>query len=196
MDENSNNFNDLGLIPLPSNIEAIDSKSQLNEVLYLDYDKQDQSLKNIVKYFTKKSIEFGFQIKNEKNDISSLICIKINKSFSDNEETYSLKVDSEKIEIIGSGYNGVFYGIQTLIQILEIHKINHNSTIHGIIIKDSPRFKWRGLMLDVARHMMPIDFIKKCIDIIAAHKLNVFHWHLTEDQGWRMPIKKLSLIHI
>ena len=85
MDENSNNFNDLGLIPLPSNIEAIDLRFQLNEVLYLDYDKQDQSLKNIVKYFTKKSISFGFQIKDKKNDISSSICIKINKSFTNNK---------------------------------------------------------------------------------------------------------------
>ena len=190
MDVTSNNFNDLGLIPLPSNIEAIESKLQLNEVLYLDFDKQDQSLKNIVKYFAKKSNTLGFQIKDVKNNTSSLICFKIDKSSGIKEEAYTLKINSEKIEIIGSGYNGVFYGIQTLIQILEIHKLNHNSTIHGIVIKDSPRFKWRGLMLDVARHMMPIDFIKKCIDIIAAHKLNVFHWHLTEDQGWRMPIKK------
>ena len=190
MDVTSNNFNDLGLIPLPSNIEAIESKLQLNEVLYLDFDKQDQSLKNIVKYFAKKSNALGFQIKDGKNNTSSLICFKIDKSSGIKEEAYTLNINSEKIEIIGSGYNGVFYGIQTLIQILETHKINHNSTIHGIVIKDSPRFKWRGLMLDVARHMMPIDFIKKCIDIIAAHKLNVFHWHLTEDQGWRIPIKK------
>ena len=61
MDENSNNFNDLGLIPLPSNIEAVDSKFQLNEVLYLDFDKQDQSLKNIVEYFTKKSMRLVFK---------------------------------------------------------------------------------------------------------------------------------------
>ena len=73
MDENINNFNDLGLIPLPSNIEAIDSKFQLNEVLYLDFDKQDQSLNKIVEYFTKKSNALGFQIKDGNNDISSLI---------------------------------------------------------------------------------------------------------------------------
>ena len=73
MDVTSNNFNDLGLIPLPSNIEAVDSKFQLNEVLYLEFDKQDRSLKNIVEYFTKKSNALGFQIKDESNDISSLI---------------------------------------------------------------------------------------------------------------------------
>ena len=129
MDVTSNNFNDLGLIPLPSNIEAVDSKFQLNEVLYLEFDKQDQSLKNVVKYFTKKSKSLGFQIKDGNNNISSLICFKIDKSSGNKEEAYTLNINSEKIEIIGSGYNGVFYGIQTLIQILEIHKINHNSTI-------------------------------------------------------------------
>ena len=135
MDEKLNNFNSLGLIPLPSIIEALDSKFHLNKVLYLDFDGQDQSLKNIVKYFTERLIEFGFHIKDENNDISSLISIKVDKSSSNNEEAYTLKINSEKIEIIGSGYNGVFYGIQTLIQILEIHKINHNSSIHGIVIK-------------------------------------------------------------
>ena len=79
MDVTSNNFNDLGLIPLPSNIEAVDSKFQLNEVLYLEFDKQDQSLKNVVKYFTKKSKSLGFQIKDGNNNISSLICFKIDK---------------------------------------------------------------------------------------------------------------------
>ena len=97
MDVTSNNFNYLGLIPLPSNIEAIESKFQLNEFLYLDFDKQDQSLKNIVKYFTKKSNSLGFQIKDGNNDISSLICIKIDKSSSNNEEAYTLKINSEKI---------------------------------------------------------------------------------------------------
>ena len=119
MDVTSNNFNDLGLIPLPSNIEAIESKFQLNEVLYLDFDKQDQSLKNIVKYFARKSNALGFQIKDGNNNTSSLICFKIDESSGIKEEAYTLKINSEKIEIIGSGYNGVFYGIQTLIQILE-----------------------------------------------------------------------------
>ena len=82
MDVTSNNFNDLGLIPLPSNIEAIESKLQLNEVLYIDFDKQDQSLKKIVKYFAKKSNTLGFQIKDGNNNTSSLICFKIDKSLS------------------------------------------------------------------------------------------------------------------
>ena len=59
-----------------------------------------------------------------------------------------------------------------------------------MVIEDSPRFQYRGMMLDVSRHFMPISFIKKFIDIIAMHKMNTFHWHLTDDQGWRIEIKK------
>ena len=77
MDENSNNFNYLGLIPLPSNIEAVDSKFQLNEVLYLEFDKQDQSLINVVKYFTKKSKSLGFQIKDGNNSAAFYMKSKI-----------------------------------------------------------------------------------------------------------------------
>ena len=77
MDVTSNNFNDLGLIPLPSNIEAVDSKFQLNEVLYLEFDKQDQSLKNVVKYFTKKSKSLGFQIKDGNNNILPTSGLKV-----------------------------------------------------------------------------------------------------------------------
>ena len=76
MDVTSNNFNDLGLIPLPSNIEAVDSKFQLNEVLYLEYDKQDQSLKNVVKYFTKKSKSLGFHQKKIRKGFSHRFVLK------------------------------------------------------------------------------------------------------------------------
>ena len=73
---------------------------------------------------------------------------------------------------------------------VETNKIEKTRYIKGVIIKDTPRFKWRGMHLDVARHMFSVEFIKRYIDIIAMHKMNVFHWHLTEDQGWRIPIEK------
>ena len=63
-----------------------------------------------------------------------------------------------------------------------------------MILEDYPRFSYRGMMLDVSRHFMPVDFIKKFIDIIALHKMNKFHWHLTDDQGWRIEIKKYPLL--
>ncbi|HET6768398.1 MAG TPA: beta-N-acetylhexosaminidase, partial [Chitinophagaceae bacterium] len=104
--------------------------------------------------------------------------------------SYTLTVSSIGIDISGNDAEGVFYGIQTFIQLLPPHVSNSKIEIPFLTIKDRPRFGYRGLHLDVARHFMPVDFIKKYIDLIAYHKMNYFHWHLTEDQGWRIEIKK------
>ncbi len=101
------------------------------------------------------------------------------------KEDYKLEVTKDKIHISASGSAGLFYGVQSLIQ-LAATGVN----IPALIINDSPRFKWRGMHLDVSRHFRTVDEIKKFIDILAMHKLNVFHWHLTDDQGWRIEIKK------
>ena len=103
--------------------------------------------------------------------------------------TYELTIDKKGIAIKG-GEIGLFYAFQTLIQMLPPHVSNNQIQLPYVTIKDYPRFGYRGLHLDVGRHFMPIDFIKKYIDYIAYHKMNYFHWHLTEDQGWRIEIKK------
>jgi len=103
---------------------------------------------------------------------------------------YTLVVKKEGIIITGYDEEGIFYAVQTLIQLLPAHLSNNTIQIPYVTIKDHPRFGYRGLHLDVGRHFMPVDFIKKYIDYIAYHKMNYFHWHLTEDQGWRIEIKK------
>jgi hexosaminidase len=102
---------------------------------------------------------------------------------------YNLEVKKDGIHINGDNETGVFYGIQTLIQLLPTEK-DKPLAVPFVKINDYPRFAYRGLHLDVGRHFMPVAFIKKYIDYIALHKLNYFHWHLTEDQGWRIEIKK------
>ncbi|MDX1938323.1 MAG: family 20 glycosylhydrolase [Flavihumibacter sp.] len=97
------------------------------------------------------------------------------------------------IYIAGDNAEGVFYGVQTLLQLLppaETKSTAAKIVLPWVNISDYPRFAYRGLHLDVGRHFMPVDFIKKYIDYIAQHKMNYFHWHLTEDQGWRIEIKK------
>lgn len=101
------------------------------------------------------------------------------------EEGYLLQVDKDHITITGKTPKGVFYGIQTLRQL-----VSENATVPAVLINDYPRFGYRGMHLDVARHFFPVSFIKEFIDLIAMHKMNTFHWHLTEDQGWRIEIKK------
>ena len=105
---------------------------------------------------------------------------------------YTLTIDGKGAYIAGDNENGAFYGIQTLIQLLPVPTAGAASklAIPYVSIKDYPRFAYRGLMLDAGRHFFPVDFVKKYIDYIALHKMNYFHWHLTDDQGWRIEIKK------
>ncbi len=102
---------------------------------------------------------------------------------------YQLEVSGKSITITGTDAPGVFYGIQTLIQLLPTDTAAL-LTIAPIQVQDAPRFQYRGMMLDVSRHFFPADFIKKYIDLLALHKMNRLHWHLTDDHGWRIEIKK------
>lgn len=102
---------------------------------------------------------------------------------------YELDVANSQISINGNDENGVFYGVQSLLQLLPVEKTVALNVPH-VSIKDAPRYAYRGVMLDVGRHFFPVDFVKKFIDYAALHKLNYLHWHLTDDQGWRIEIKK------
>jgi hexosaminidase len=110
----------------------------------------------------------------------------------ENEERYTLAVTPTHINIIGDGTAGTFYGMQSLIQLFPTTATKGATAIkiNSINIEDQPRFSYRGMHLDVGRHFFEVDFIKKYIDYIALHKMNTFHWHLTEDQGWRIEIKR------
>ena len=107
-----------------------------------------------------------------------------------NKEGYVLTTTPEGISINGQTENGVFYGIQTLRKSIPAEAKGATILIPAGEIKDEPRFPYRGMHLDVGRHFFPIEFIKKYIDLLALHNMNTFHWHLTEDQGWRIEIKK------
>jgi hexosaminidase len=108
---------------------------------------------------------------------------------------YLMTVDNKGVYIAGDNETGVFYGVETLIQLLPVDNdksqtTNNKLQIPYVSIEDYPRFEYRGMHLDCGRHFFPVSFIKKYIDYIALHKMNYFHWHLTEDQGWRIEIKK------
>lgn len=102
-------------------------------------------------------------------------------------EGYILEIDPEKAVLSANTPAGILYGVQTITQLMDAEK---TGVLPSCLIKDYPRFSWRGLHLDVSRHFMPIEFIHKMMDYMAMHKLNVFHWHLIDDQGWRLEIKK------
>lgn len=100
-------------------------------------------------------------------------------------EGYVMTVTASGVTIQGGSAAGVFYGIQTLRKALK-----EGPVMNPVVITDAPRFQWRGMHLDCSRHFFPVAFVKKFIDLLALHNMNVFHWHLTDDQGWRIEIKK------
>lgn len=108
---------------------------------------------------------------------------------NDNPEAYQLKVDASQVVISSPSEAGVFYGIQTLRKAVDVAE-GSNVELPAVEIKDQPRFGYRGMMLDVGRHFFSMDEIKTYIDMMALHNINRFHWHLSEDQGWRIEIKK------
>jgi hexosaminidase len=133
----------------------------------------------------------GFSLKKTKTAKSNYIELTTLQTLVPGKEgAYSLTVTSKNIAISGQTASGTFYGMQTLIQLLPVPIPNSRIQIPFVTIKDYPRFAYRGMHLDVGRHFFPVSFVKKYIDYIALHKMNYFHWHLTEDQGWRIEIKK------
>lgn len=127
---------------------------------------------------------------------SNFISLNITSEVPVNDEGYVLEVTSNSIDIKAKTAKGIFYGMQTIMQLLPA-EIESPTLVNGIAweipnvnIKDEPRFPYRGQHLDVCRHFANVDYIKKQLDVLAMFKINKFHWHLTEDQGWRIEIKK------
>lgn len=134
---------------------------------------------------------YGYSLKTSAGYTSKSNAIILNYERMDKAVAgaYKMEIKGTGVYIAGDNKEGVFYGIQSLIQLLPTTR-QPLLPVPQLLIEDAPRFAYRGLHLDVGRHFMPVDFIKKYIDYIAYFKLNTFHWHLTEDQGWRIEIKK------
>lgn len=133
---------------------------------------------------------YGFSLKQSKRTAIKGIYLSLGNKTSSNPGNYSLQVKNEGVFITAETEEGIFYGIQTFIQLLDPTAKGKTMEIPFVQIKDEPRFQYRGMHLDVARHFSPVSFVKKYIDYLALHKMNYFHWHLTDDQGWRIEIKK------
>ncbi len=135
---------------------------------------------------------FGFELSltpAEHNNYNEIINLIETDSGNIGPDSYRLIVNAKKISVIGKGA-GILYGLQTLLQLIQ--KKENNFQIPCLEISDQPHFSWRGMHLDVCRHFFQKEFIKKYIDLIALYKMNTFHWHLTDDQGWRIEIKKYA----
>ncbi|MBW3128338.1 glycoside hydrolase family 20 protein [Hymenobacter profundi] len=120
---------------------------------------------------------------------TDVLVLQLDSTAVPQSKGYTLTIDQRRVTVTGHDEAGVFYGLQTLSQLVPPGKANRVS-LPGCTITDYPRFPYRGMHLDVSRHMFPVDTIKKWLDVLAFYKINTFHWHLTDDQGWRIEIKK------
>lgn len=153
--------------------------------------KMERNAKFLASYIqqsTQQSLKIQGAKKMEANYKNAIVLSLQGKQ--ENEEAYALEVSPQIIRIDGNTEAGVFYGIQTLRKSIPVTTQGVEVELPAVKINDAPRFAYRGMMLDVARHFFSVDFVKEYIDIIALHNINTFHWHLSDDQGWRVEIKK------
>ena len=173
------------IIPVPTSQTINDGVFILDENVSLQFDEE---FKSVVAYFdVYLQSEFNLNLSTSKSDRK--IKFSINSDLK-NEEGYSLKITENKIFIKARSEKGAFYAVQSLLQLLPVKTDKKQIAIQCLEIKDAPQFTYRGMHLDVGRHFFSVDFIKKYINLMSMLKMNTFHWHLTEDQGWRIEIKK------
>jgi hexosaminidase len=183
------------VIPLPQQIDrqqgqpfVLNSKTK---ILYQTGNSMMKSdaifLSNYIKNSTGKNLLIVPLTK--ENSTHNVIILELDKSLAHNEG-YVLNVNSHKITIKGKDENGIFYGIETIRKSIPAQATGNDINMPEVTITDYPRFAYRGMLLDCGRHFFSAKYIKDYIDMLALHNMNYFHWHLTEDQGWRIEIKK------
>ncbi len=174
------------VIPKPSNVEAKDGNFSLNRFTKILVDRGSRKTGQL--FSENLQTQTGLLLQLSENKNAKGIRLTLDKDLKTSKEGYSLTVSPENVVISANSTTGLFYGAQTLIQMTKGK--NADWTIPCAVITDSPRFGWRGLMIDEARHFHGKRYVKQMIDTMALHKMNVLHWHLTDDEGWRIEIKR------
>lgn len=173
------------LIPAPQHLEIKSGNLNLDKNFSILGKGSPEEAK-----FLQKNIKeiIGLELPISNKCTKKCIVLDLNKSYgATSDEAYVVVVDANQIVITANQNRGVFYGIQTLLQLIEENR--SNLEIPALVIRDSPKFAYRGMHLDVSRHFFNAEEVKQYLDYLAAYKINKFHWHLTDDQGWRIEIK-------
>jgi hexosaminidase len=187
----------ISVVPKPQQAKALDEQFELTNKTRIVI--ADESLQPIAEYLAahlSRATGFSPQVVTESAKASDIHLTTMSSDRTLGDEGYTLSCGAAGVAISSPRATGVFYGVQTLRQLFPPQiesksKVNDVKWIApGVVIRDWPRFSYRGFMLDSCRHMQAMDYIKRQIDLMALYKLNRFHWHLTEDQGWRVEIKK------
>ena len=188
---------EFSIIPKPVSLEAKQGSFTLSSDTMIVADDSVRPLGFQLAAMLSPATGYYPEVKPSEGKAPSRIVLKLNSNLKlPGDEGYRLRVSPKEVVIEAAKKAGIFYGIQSFRQLLPVEifreaKVSDVKWQVGCVeIEDYPRFQWRGMHLDVCRHFMPKEFVKKYIDLIALHKMNIFHWHLTEDQGWRIEIKK------
>jgi hexosaminidase len=181
----------INIIPKPVSVNVGSNKSIFAINTQTQIVIQNDSLQNAAVYFNRYLEQYlQYKLTTTKNKpLKNYITLSVNSNVNPNADAYTLSTSQNGVTIVGKSAKAVFYGIQSLIQLLPTEKANTLSVLEASIT-DYPRFDYRGMHLDVSRHFFDVAFIKQYIDYLALHKMNYFHWHLTDDHGWRIEIKK------
>ena len=174
------------IIPLPKEIKLQNGHLSVQNAFSIDADRIFENERELLK--TALTTEFNLI-----EDHNSIL-IQFSRDESCDPDEYILSINKNNITIKASNPRGIFYGTRSLIQLMEMNKNQHEIHLPICKIKDWPSFKHRGMLMDCCRHFFEKDVIKKYIDLLAYFKMNTLHWHLTEDQGWRIEIEKYPLL--
>ncbi len=195
-------FKKINIIPGPSIIQVQEGFFPFgNQTIIFISENVPETKGTFLVERLRKYTGYDLTITKTSNRINKIINLFLNKTEDQalGQEGYKLNVSPNTITINANQPNGLFYGIETLLQLLPPKKGGNELSVYHIEVPaikviDIPRFEWRGVMLDVSRHFFPKDYRKSLINHIASYKYNVFHWHLTDDQGWRIQIKGLPAL--
>lgn len=181
---------DYNVVPLPNSVTMTGDKPfELTPSTTVAYPEGNKDMERNAQFLAKYVNDAtGMTLSVVPGKAKKGIRLVLDKKVS-GEEAYTIMVDKKGVTIAGSTPKGVFYGVQTLRKSLPVGAATV-VRLPSVKISDSPRFVHRGMMLDCSRHFFPLEFVKRYIDLIAMHNMNVFHWHLSDDQGWRIEIKK------
>jgi len=179
------------IIPIPVSHTSTNDVFVFDDKVSLNLKTNDNHTKQYVNQFRNFLSELGITLSTKSIDKSIQISLYRKPDPELGDEGYLLDVTKNNINLKANKAAGIFNGLQTLKQLIPLTNQDDSIKITGCSIKDYPRFKWRGLMLDVSRHFFTVEEVKAFLDKMSQYKFNTFHWHLTDDQGWRVEIKSL-----
>jgi len=180
---------ELNIIPQPNSMSRLKGEFKFSfKTKIVATDDAGRKSAGILNDLLMKNYGFKLEYTDQPQKKNAIVFAQFSTNYTPLDEFYRLHIEPKNIQITGSE-TGQFYALQTLMQILPVN-FKGEAKLPAVDISDAPRFPYRGMHLDVTRHFFPVEFVKKYIDLMAQYKFNQFHWHLTDDQGWRIEIKK------